>query len=99
MAGAVAALCVSLATVAAYEQARLSSYFATQDVRGEHRTLTNYLLARGVRYIRAPYWAVYQITFLSKEKVIATPSDWVARVLDYERQVTRAAGEATESVQ
>jgi hypothetical protein len=94
--GAVATLCVSLAAVAAYDQVRLTSYFASENVRGEHRTLTNYLLARGVRYIRAPYWAVYHVTFLSKEKIVGTPSDWVARVLDYERQVRARPGEVTD---
>ena len=92
----VVVLCLAMSAVAVYEHVRLFRHLAATAEPGEHRVLTNYLLAHGVRYARAPYWAAYQVAFLSGEKIVATPSDLVARVLEYDRLVSAHAGEAAD---
>jgi hypothetical protein len=94
--GAVAAACVSLAAVAAYDQVRLSRHYLVDRPRGDHRTLTNHLLGRGIRYIRAPYWTVYHVVFLSRERIVGAPTDFVPRILEYERLVNAHPDEVVE---
>jgi hypothetical protein len=93
---AVAAVCIALAAVAAIDQVRVARYYVSEYPVGDHRILADYLLARGVRHIRAPYWVVYHVVFLSGERIVGTPSDWVGRILDYERQVEARPGEVVE---
>ncbi len=59
----------------------------------EYRLLSDELLARGIRYVRADYWTAYMIDFLTDERVIASATDHL-RVLEYEIAVARHENQA-----
>jgi hypothetical protein len=59
-----------------------------------YRELTDFLVARGDRYVLAPYWTAYQINFLSGERVTVASSSNIVRIEEYQRQVTAHDAEA-----
>jgi hypothetical protein len=54
----------------------------------EHRELADYLVSHRIRYGRAEYWDAYLTDFLSRERVILTPTQ-AMRVGSYDARVTR----------
>jgi hypothetical protein len=71
----------------------LMSHYLTNSQPDEYRRLSDELVARRIRYVRADYWTAYMIDFLTDERVIATATDYV-RVLEYDTMVTRHANQA-----
>lgn len=59
----------------------------------EYRLLSDELVARDIRYVRADYWTAYMIDFLTDERVIATATDYM-RILEYDVEVARHANRA-----
>jgi hypothetical protein len=50
------------------------------------------LEARGIRYIRSDYWTAYYVAFMTQERVVVG-ADTLSRVDEYERALTRHAGQ------
>jgi hypothetical protein len=66
--------------------ADLLTHLVFQSHPSEYRLLSDELVARGIRYVRADYWTAYMIDFLTDEQVVATTTD-IIRVLEYEVEV------------
>ena len=71
----------------------LLAHYLSHSRPDEYRLLSDELVARGIRYVRADYWTAYMIDFLTDERVIATATDHV-RVLEYDIAVARHANQA-----
>jgi hypothetical protein len=76
-------LAIACTAVAASGHARLSFEYATNRPIGEKELLVRQLQARGIRYGYADYWVAYYVSFVTKENVILTSTDFV-RVKSYE---------------
>ncbi len=63
-----------------------------------HRVLADYLVSHRIRYGRADYWDVHIVDFLSRERVILTPTA-VMRISAYDARVARNAANAVDVVQ
>ena len=77
---------VAWTAVSFQAHARLLEHVVWAAPPSEYRYLADELEARGVRYVLADYWAAYMISFLTDERVTATPTDML-RILEYERAV------------
>jgi len=79
--------------VSALGHARLWSEYLTHPPYGVKRAIVRELEARGVRYGTSDYWIAYYVTFLTKERIIMTPDDFI-RILSYDRDVLAHANQA-----
>ena len=59
----------------------------------ERRALSDYLTTNHIRYARAIYWDAYVVDFLSRERVILTPTDNL-RISSYDERVRAHAASA-----
>ena len=80
-------------TVSVRAHGRLLAYYLDDPGPTGYRLVADELLARGIRYAAADYWAAYMIVFLTDERVTVTATDY-ARVAEYEDAVARHATEA-----
>jgi hypothetical protein len=64
----------------------LVRFYTSDPGPSEYRLLADELVARGIRHVKADYWAAYMISFLSDEKVIATATDHM-RIVEYDLEV------------
>lgn len=73
--------------------ADLLRHYLSDPHPSEYRLLSDELLDRGIRYVRADYWTAYMIAFLTDEQIVATATDHM-RILEYDVEVARHANRA-----
>lgn len=73
--------------------ADLLRHYLSDSSPSEYRLLSNELVARDIRYVKADYWTAYMIDFLTDERVVATATDHM-RILEYDLEVARHASQA-----
>jgi hypothetical protein len=71
----------------------LARYYLSDPGPSEYRRLADELVARDLRYVKTDYWAAYMISFLTDERVTATPVTFM-RVIEYDREVANHADRA-----
>ncbi len=88
-----AAAVFSWALASAFDHGRLLAEYLTNPPRNEYRQLTDFLLSRGVRFGKAPYWTAYVVDFMSGERIKLGSSDYV-RIAEYQRLAAEHRDEA-----
>jgi hypothetical protein len=83
-----AALCVWSAA-SLVDHARYASAFVSGRVPNDMRAVADALVGDGVTTARAGYWAAYELTFLTGERVRVASTDFV-RITEYQRLAERA---------
>ena len=90
--GVVALIC-SWAAFNVIDNVRLVRRYIQSPPPTPHREIADYLVAEGIQYARAGYWDAYNITFLSREKVIVASTEKV-RITAYQAAVAQNSSSA-----
>ena len=77
-------------SMAAVSHGRLAHEYLTNPPQDRQRTLADHLLANDVTVGRADYWDAYEVSFLSRERVVLASTS-IVRVLEYVRRADEAS--------
>jgi hypothetical protein len=86
---AVVAMMIAWAAVAAADSAAYIRRYAAGQEPNEMRALANALVARRIDVIKTDYWHAYNLSFLTREEVVAASSDFV-RIAEYQDKALAA---------